>query len=199
MLCKRDVSVSHNLCGKGLWEEQLSGGQIRLLLCLNFHRVSGHGPKGDAACVTAFVQLTLEELQLAPAMKSVLRVQSHGPWGRFGDSVGQVRPREALPRSLAGKGSAFGKQLWQAGGCESSSHEVFPQEQSEYKHGSSLRHERGLVREGGSSRRVQWGREAGEACGRGPCWVGPWEGVGGSWHHTWQLGGAVSAGEEGLG
>lgn len=93
------------------------------------------------------VQPALEELQLAPAVTSVLRVQSHGLWGRSGDSVGQVRPLEGLPRSLAGEGAAFGKWLRQAGGCDSSSHEVFPQEQSEYKHGSSLRREHGLMRE----------------------------------------------------
>ena len=131
------------------------------------------------------IQLPLEELQLAPVVTSVLRVQSHGLWGRYGDSVGQVRPWEALPRSLAGEGAAFGRRLWQAGGCESSSHEVFPWEQSEYKHGSSLRHECGLVCEGGSGGRVRWRREAGEGlvgwlvevdcAGSGPgrVWVAP--------------------------
>lgn len=116
MLCKRDVSVSHNLCGKGLWEEQLSGWSDQIAALPQFSFCAWMWPERWCCLCYGLIRPTLEELQLTPAVTTVLRVQSHGPWGRFGDSVGQVRPWEALARSLAGEGAAFGKWLWLAGG-----------------------------------------------------------------------------------
>lgn len=190
MLCKRDVSVSHRLRGKGLWEEQLSGGQIRscstsiFILCL------------DVALKVMLLVLRPHPAGLRGAAAGP-SCDCHGPWGSYGDSMGQGRPQEALPRLSAGEGAAFGKWLWQAGACESSSDEVFPQERSEHKHSSSLGHERGLVHEGGSGGRVGWGREAGEGL---VGWLVEGDHAGSGPGRAWvAVRGAVSSREEGLG
>lgn len=78
MLCKRDVSVSHSLCGKGLWEEQLSGGQIRLLLCLNFH-----------LCLDVALKVMLLVLWPCPAS---LRGAAAGPSCDFSAQGAEPRP-----------------------------------------------------------------------------------------------------------
>lgn len=157
-LCRRDGSVSHNLRGKGLWEEQLSGGQS-----INFHPAPGCGPGGDAA-------------RGAAVSGWDFGAQGAGLWllGQILGQRGRARLWEPLFRSLAGAGLPLESSFGELGSCESSSCEVLPQEQSKRKHCSSRRHE------GGEREAPPGGRDGAGKLGR-VSRDHPGTGVGGSW------------------
>lgn len=88
---------------------------VRASLCLDFHPVSGCGPRGDAARGTAVSScgFSAQGAELWPV-------------GQILGQCGQARPQEPLFRSLAGAGLSLKSSFGELGRCESSSREVLP-------------------------------------------------------------------------